>query len=591
VGVSLRLDNLVSPQLALLAKEFEKLDVLVISLTKSLTKISVDSAGLRSLSTATNANTRAFERATASATAYETRLAGIHRMSSTMATPRLGFGGAGGGFGGGSGGRGGPGGMHGGNIHMGAGGVGLGTVGMAAGDWFWPLAASGAAIYGLKGLYGPAKELNTEQNRFRLFGMTESQNQEAFAFAKNQQIYGTTQIERLSAMREAQGVFRESGLSGSAALAGAKLAAPVLAKLDFLASSLDDESKGRMHTSNLAMLRYVESSGGLKSAAEFNRIADFGYKLNVSSGGTVNWEQLRQFKARAKIAGFNLTDDAMARLEPNLAELKGGATGFGLSTMYNRMNGIIKNIPVSAVKDYLDSGLWDRDKVVLNKSGGVRAFPFGNPMSKDKSEMFSTNPELAYETYVRPWYEKRNLSFVDRQRENAMMFGGTGGYNATLWEKQNAIIQMSVQALAKTLGYNAAGKVAKDTLSGQEKEFSAAWKEFKTQFGTAILPFFSGILKNGATILRAINGNHTAVRAGIAFAEAPGQVGISYLADKISSSLVSGVRSLIHPAVHVDVDGQTLFKINQKYESKAHSAPQTGVDFFDAGRMLPDPGH
>ena len=69
VGVTLRLHNLISPQLALLAKEFEKLDLLTTTLNKSLKAISVDSTAFRSLTTATNATNRALERASVSAAA------------------------------------------------------------------------------------------------------------------------------------------------------------------------------------------------------------------------------------------------------------------------------------------------------------------------------------------------------------------------------------------------------------------------------------------------------------------------------------------------------------------------------------------
>jgi len=591
VGVRLSVTNLISPQLALLAKEFEKLDVLTKTFTTSLAKISVDSAGLRSLTTATNATNRAFERANVSAQAFRNHLASINQtggaigfagLAAGRGAPRLPGGGGGGGRG--------PGGPHGGNIHVGPGGVGLGAAAFAAGDWFWPLAASGAAIYGLKGLYGPAKELNTEQNRFRLFGMTEAQNQEAFKFAKNNQIYGTTQIERLSAMREAQGVFRESGLSGSAALAGAKLAAPVLAKLDFLASSLDDESKARMHTSNLSMLRYVESSGGLKSPQAFNAIADFGYKLNVSSGGQVNWEQLRQLKARAGAAGFHLTNDALARLEPIIAELKGGAVGFGQSTAFNRLTGATR-VPNQIAHELVDYGVWDKDAVIFNRNGGIKQFTRpGGPMSKDKLDLYLTNPELFYESYIKPMYTNMKLDSAEIARQNVMLFNGTGGRLFTFIDNAMDRIRMSVSSMNKTSGIEEAYKFAENTPSGQEEEFRSAWKDFKTQWGTAILPFYSTVLRDGASILRSINASPISPSVPFKTPNAPAAL-IATIGQKIVHSLVTGVRELVHPPIKVDVDGRTLFMINQKYEAKANSAPQTGISSFDESMMLPDPGH
>ncbi len=513
MGVRLELRNLVSPQLVLLSKEFEKLEVLTVSLNKELKALSVDTSGLRALTTATNATNRAFERANVSASALRNNLASIHQTSRAMSVAGGiiplpgGRGGAGAGGAGGSGGGSGGGhgrGMHGGNVLIGPKGIGLGAMGFAAGDWFWPLAATGAGIYAGKSLFDAALDLNTEQNRFRQLGLSEPQNQEAFNFVKGMNIYGTTQVDRMRAFREAQGVFRESGLKGPEALAGAKLAAPILAKLDFLASSLDDESKAKMHTANINMLRYVESSGGLKSAAEFNRIADFGYKLNVSSSGTVDWSQLRQFKARAGAAGFHLTDDALARLEPVIAELKGGAVGFGLSTAFNRLVGATR-APNQVVGELLSTGIWDRSRVELNKLGGIKRFTSARgPLSDKYAELLLSNPELFYESAIRPIYQKLKLSATDIARQNVMLFGTTGGRNMTMVENALDRIHLSISSLAATKGIEPSGEIAKGALAGNLREFTSAWVDFKTDFGTSMLPFFVEILKAGSSVLRVL---------------------------------------------------------------------------------------
>lgn len=565
---------------------------------------------MRSLTTATNATNRAFERANVSAQAFRAHLASITQSGGAIglaaAAANRGGGGAarlpppgGGGGSSGGGGRGyGPGGgFHGGNVHFGANGVGLGTAGFAAGDAFWPLLAAGASIYAGKSLFESAKALNTEQNRFRLFGMTEGQNQEAFTFARNMGVYGTTQVDRLAAMREAQGVFRESGLSGSAALEGAKLASPVLAKLDFLASSLDEESRARMHASNISMLRYVESSGGLKSPEEFNRIADFGYKLNVSSGGTVNWEQLRQLKARAGASGFHLTDDAMARLEPVIAEMKGGAVGFGLSTAFNRLTGATR-VPNQIAHELVDQGIWNNKAIAWNKNGGIKQFTTpGGPLSKDKIELLSTNPELFYEQYIKPMYSRMKLDAAEIARQNVMIFGSTGGRNMTLIDNQMDNIHRSVDALNKTLGIGAAGNAARNSLSGQEQEFGAAWTDFKTNFGTTALPFFTGVLKAGSNILRQLPDGSSPIgnAANAAKAFTPGL------------SFITSAWNWLHPGgeqdrfvaraygdkqapIVVSAEARKMGITVTRQQAKWHGMPEVGAGYFDTLRSLPTPG-
>jgi hypothetical protein len=505
VGVTLRLHDLVSPQLTLLTKEFEKLDLLTGALSKSLKAISVDSTGLRALATATNSTNRAFERATVAAGAYESRLAAIHRLGGAMGggVPRLpGIGG------GGSGGYHGRGGFHGGNVHMGPGGIGLGTVGMAAGDAFVPLAVTAGLLYAGKSLFESAKDLDTERQRFKLFGLSDAQNSEAFKFAAGMRVYGSTEIENLRNFREAQGVFREAGLGGSEALSGAKLAAPILSKLNALDGSLDDESASRSAASNLAMLRFVESAGGLKSQTEFNRLANIGYRLKVGSGDTVDWQQLQQFEKTGGSSVINMTGEGLARIEPSISTLGGGRVGTSLATGFGRLEGIIRGLPVPVIDELLKSGVWDKSKVELNSRGGVAKFldPHG-PMSAGMSKLLSENPEGFYEQVIRPVYAKMNLDAAGVIRQNALIYGRTGGALANEWEKQLGTIEKAVAAFQKTLDISAATAKLPDSITGQEKEFEAAWTDFKTQFGTTVLPLFTGILKGGASIFRHLNDN------------------------------------------------------------------------------------
>ena len=501
IGVTLKLNNLVSPQLALMSEEFTKLEGLAVALNSALKGIGREAAGLRSIATAGNASNRALERAAASAAVLERRLVGIRAASGggggglpvvplPGTAPRVPGGavrppgGAGGRGGGGPGG-----GFHGGNIHMGPGGIGLGTVGMGAGAWFWPLAASGAAIYGGRALFDAAKELDTEQQRFRLLGMSAAQNAEAFRFARNTQNYGTTQIERLAAFREAQGVGRESGLAGSDALKFAELASPVLARLDALGVGLDDESKSSLHGSNIALLRFVEQSGGLKSAEEFKRIADLGFKLKQSSGGTIDYEQLRAATSMGGAYTQSMTGEGWAYAEPIMQEVKGSAYGVGKSTAGARLFNVMSKTPKNLIAEATRLGLWTPERQHL---------------SEEDSALFKESWERFYIDRMMPLYEKFNLSPNDRVRDNSILFGRTGGRLANLVEKQIPQINASAAAYQKAKTIDQAGDQLKGSLSGQQLEFEAAWKDFKTQWGTTALPFFTGILKVGSSILRSL---------------------------------------------------------------------------------------
>jgi hypothetical protein len=605
IGVTLTLNNLVSPQLVMIAEGFEKLEGLTVAIGAALKRIGQESVGLKTLAKDSLASTAALDKAALSAERLERHLARIRTTAGSMGSlPMLPGGGGGGGGGRGWGGGGHGNGFHGGNVHMGPGGVGIGTVGMAAGDAFIPLAITAGVAYAGHALYESAKDLDTERARFKLFGLSAAQNADAFSYVDNMKVYGTTRAENMRNFREAQGVFRESGDGDATALKGAKLAAPVLSQLNFLASSLDEESAAKMKTANMAMLRYVEMSGGLSSAGAFNKLADFGWKLNQSSGGTVDWEQLRALKSTAGVAGYHLSEDALARLEPIMGELKGGGTGTALATSFGRLSGVVR-VPNQIAHAMVDNGLWDSKKIEWNANGGIKNMK-GNPLSAANTKLFEENPELFYEQVIRPMYKKMNLGAEDVARENLALFGRTGGKLFEAIERSLPVIQQSVDAMKKVKGIADSVSEAKKTLGGQGDEFDAAWTDFKTQFGTTMLPFFTGILKGGSAILRFMGDekNSGAIAKAVpgvasyhllrdAFNWVSGKVGGdgSSVAGKNESPYVSkGSAPYVQVHTQVDLDKKKLVDIVTGHIGREMGRPQAGLAGFDGKQLLTPAG-
>jgi hypothetical protein len=346
-------------------------------------------------------------------------------------------------------------------------------------------AAGGFGLALFKAPIEEAIKLDQQISKFKLFGMGDKVNAEAVSFAKGMNVMGSSYTENMKLMIEAQGVFRESGIGGSAALEGAKLAAPLLAKIAFSTKSLDGESSAKLNTSALAMLRYVEDSGGLKSPEKFKELADAGWKMVQTSGGSVSWEQLRQFKARAGVAGMNISGDGMAELEPVITMLKGQTAGFALRTAYNRLNGIIK-IPNQVAHELVNGGLWDAHKVIFNSMGGIKAFK-GNPFKYSKE--FNENQPEFYAKYIIPLHQKMGITTESQiAQANAMMFGSTGGTLFTLIDKNLAKLRQSLDAQNKALGIDESAKVAGDSANGKFVDLHAKWANVLAELGTAILP-------------------------------------------------------------------------------------------------------
>lgn len=528
IGTTIKLNDLVTPGMLKLETVFKRVDALSLQINKRLNKMGAEAVGVRNVAAAAQQVDAALKNVDRHALKVGQSLGKIRqsvgnggigleaelaranleadRLAGKIAAMR-GIGRASGGAlpngAAGAGGRGGRGGWHphGGNVHVGPGGVGIGSVGLGlSSELLVPLAAAGATIYVGKKLYDSAKDLQTEQTKFKIYGLSAQQNQSAYDFAHRMRAYGTSETQAMHYMNEAQGVFRESGESGENALAGAKMAAPFLAKMMVASSVLSDESKSKLHHESLAMLRAVELQGGAKHPEEFAKLADFGFRMTQTSGGQVNWEQLRQMFRVGGVAVQGMSMEALAALEPIIGEFKGGPFATAMRTAYNRMNGIVK-LPNQAVHELMKAGVWDASKVELNANGGIKRF-LGNPLMH--ADEYAANSPEYYFKYIKPFYEKQGYDQNERNRMNSMFFGSTGGALFTKIDQQEEVFRRAGEAFRKALGLDDAMNLAKGTAGGAEADFQAAWTDFKTEFGKNVLPAVTDMLKSGADLLRYI---------------------------------------------------------------------------------------
>ena len=350
------------------------------------------------------------------------------------------------------------------------------------------VAMIGAGMAGFAAMKSPiehAIEMDRQVSKLKLFGMGDAVNAEAEKYARAADVVGASYVENMRRMVEAQGVFRESGLSGMDQLTGAKIAMPLLGKIAFVANSLDPETGGKMNASALAMLRYVEMRGGVKNADEFSRIANAGFKTVVTSGGNVDWEQMRQFSAKGGVAAKALSEEALnAYFEPIIGELKGSTAGSGLMTAFNRLNGIVK-VPNQVAHELVDLKLWDEKKILWNSQGGIRRF-LGNPLVH--ADEYVRNPIEWHNKYAETGFASKHLTEEQITRDTAMIYGRDGAKVFSLVHSQMETILRGVDAWKKAFGIDDAVGVVKNGAAGKVQELHRRWDNALTQFGEAALP-------------------------------------------------------------------------------------------------------
>jgi len=345
------------------------------------------------------------------------------------------------------------------------------------------MGAGAAMLMTMKPAIDAAKKWETAKANFSLFGMDSATNNEAFRFAQAMNIAGSTYVDNLHKMTEAQGAFRESGLTGPEALAGAKLAAPMLARLAVVAKAQGHEMT---ESDDASLIRAIEMSGGLKDAATFNSRADAIFKLVGSSGGQVKYEDVRAFYARGGVSAKGLTEEALMKFEPLMGEMKGTSAGTALMTSFNRLNGIVK-LPNQIIHELVNSGLWNGKNIDWNAQGGAKNIR-SEGLLKGAS-LLQTDPVKWEKEVLEPMYAKMGLVTQDQKNiENARLFGRTGGTLFSLMQQQEAPIARSPEAIRKRLGVNDSYADMQKTTQAQQNAVATNWQNILTNIGTAILP-------------------------------------------------------------------------------------------------------
>ncbi|MCA1179784.1 MULTISPECIES: hypothetical protein [unclassified Pantoea] len=333
----------------------------------------------------------------------------------------------------------------------------------------------------LSGFVDEAARYQTMTEKFRQFGLRQAATQEAQQFAETTRIRGSSTTDLLKYMVEAQGVFSDSGMKSlDEQLRAAKLAAPVLARMNFASRGLDEHQREATFAKQMDMLRFTETAGGLKSSERFNALMDAAFRAIQSSGGNVDFTQYRQFMAKAGTSAFNLSSKALfAQLEPIIGELKGSSAGEALMTAYNRLNGIVM-LPSQVSHDLLKMGIWDASRVELNNLGGVKRL-HGNPLIN--SQLFSQSPVDYYEKMILPIYQKNHYTDEQKQRENALIFGRTGGKMFSLIDKQLDTIHRRIDAYAIARGLDDAYGAVGSTYNGKKIDFQKKWQNLQLVMG------------------------------------------------------------------------------------------------------------
>lgn len=357
-------------------------------------------------------------------------------------------------------------------------------------------AMAGAGFAMLGALKGPAEEaMEWERTtaKLRQMGLGDQQLADAQKFARATQIIGTSMQDRYRLFQEAQGAFRESGMDGAHALDAAKVMMPVLAQYQAASNLLEGPHKMAAEQAMMNLNKTVEIMGGLNSPQRAAEIAEGVFKAAQSSGRLVDERQLKQFVAYGSSATNSMSMRAIfGGLEPIIGEMSGSTVATGLRTAFTRMSGAMSLPPKRMLS-------------VLENLGLAEGSGKETRMRRDMLTMMQTDAP-AFAAKMMEIYSQHGItSVLDRELNNALLFGTNGAkiYNKIM--SQLPVIQRSEEAFDKAHGM---GQVIADNKGGPlsaMQQFHKALDDLGLVVGQTVLPAITKMIHGLTDVLEVLN--------------------------------------------------------------------------------------
>src|SRR5476649_847264 len=321
-------------------------------------------------------------------------------------------------------------------------------------------------------------------------GLGDAQIADAMKFVRATEIYGTSIVERARIFNEAQGSFRESGMSGAGALTAAKTMMPALAGYQVAMATLDEKSHAAVEGSFNQLNKVVELMGGLTDPKRAQSIVDSVFKAVQSSGKMISERDISMFTTQGGSAVSTLNDKTIfAGLEPLMGEFGGSALGTGMNTAFRNLSGLMAHPAKMMVGEAIKMGLWDRKQIQFNSQGGI-----GKILDRDKM----ANPEImglmrtdtiGFVKALMQTYQTHGVTTVEgRERENEILLGRTGAKVYNKMMRQLEVMERSEDAFNASKGTGQTNAGQRDSPMQTIMEAQKRYADLQMELGIVVLP-------------------------------------------------------------------------------------------------------
>lgn len=244
----------------------------------------------------------------------------------------------------------------------------------------------------------------------RTRGVSEPQIKQAQDDVFNNYIPGTSRLDRMSILADAQKTFNP-GLTKDKSLQAAEMMVPILSRYD-VASKLSDDAYDAAKDDNRNTINdLVSSMGALNNPERATEIVDSVFKYTQGTGQTIDEKKTEAFLANKSVASHNQNLHALfSVLEPVISDLGGDETASGLQKASDFING--------------------KKPLLPNSRREILRLGIGNAQGTGQSpslHALQNSDVSSYTQQLKTIYQAHGInSSADMQRENGILFGRAG---------------------------------------------------------------------------------------------------------------------------------------------------------------------
>ncbi|EIC83373.1 hypothetical protein [Serratia sp. M24T3] len=244
----------------------------------------------------------------------------------------------------------------------------------------------------------------------RTRGVSEPQIKQAQDDVFNNYIPGTSRLDRMSILADAQKTFNP-GLTKDKSLQAAEMMVPILSRYD-VASKLSDDAYDASKDDNRNTINdLVSSMDALNNPERATEIVDSVFKYTQGTGQTIDEKKTEAFLANKSVASHNQNLHALfSVLEPVISDLGGDETASGLQKASDFING--------------------KKPLLPNSRREILRLGIGNAQGTGQSpslHALQNSDVSSYTQQLKTIYQAHGInSSADMQRENGILFGRAG---------------------------------------------------------------------------------------------------------------------------------------------------------------------